>query len=36
MYNFTDGYNPDEKQFGLCRGLLLVRVHSSFLRNNII
>ena len=36
MYNFEDGYDPNNKQLGLCRGLLLVRVRSSFLINHII
>ena len=31
MYSFTDGYDPDDMQNGLCRGLLLVRVRSLFL-----
>jgi hypothetical protein len=31
MYSFTDGYDPDDMQNGLCRGLLLVHVRSLFL-----
>jgi hypothetical protein len=36
MYSFVNGYDPDDKQNGLCRGLLLVRVRSSFLVDHII
>ena len=36
MYNFTDGYDPNNKQNGLYCGLILVHVRSLFLIKHII